>query len=157
MGDRMRTRLKAEIEQPDLAVTPAVSTATQLICGTALPVAGSGLNLTSPSPSQWRGFARFATSPMVLKVSLGRPRVSPRRSRAAKQEPTTSAGVYKVMAAIAKTGAPPVSDNKFVVFQQIRRIEPRRQAKPVKMIGKEGSDLRPIKKSYDLDLDEYQS
>jgi len=85
-----------------------------------------------------------------------RPALYRRKQSRKKQKAWAKPVLLSGLVPVTPTLAPQVLRRDFVVFQNVAKVEPQQKA-AIRLLGKEGSTSRPTKKSYDLDLDEYQS
>lgn len=155
--------------------TPRERSASNLISGTAVPLAGSGLSLTTAFPyrERIREFEPDATSTIpltappqerrVISRSAGRltritfgiasePLVGRHRTSRRRRVATKLMSPHDVIAASLREKKP---DN-VAVLDKVKAIRTQAGVAPVTFTGRPGSALPPSKKYYDFDLDEYQ-
>jgi len=130
--------------------TPGAASVAFLVSGTSVLLAGSGLNLTAPLPIRL-SFSLLPEKavPPVVKESV----ITRRRTR--KKPARDVATIHEMIAAIPKLTHLTMPE-PIVLHEKLVRQNNELSA-PLKLTGKPGSAPKPTAKSYDLDLDEYQS
>ena len=151
----MNSKMFATAQDAVATGTASVEFSTQLISGTAVQVAGVGLDRTV-SPFLATSITLSVRPPDVLKLGdFSRPSVLPaQRSRRRKKFGVRGLERSDILAALGDT---PDEATVSAPSLKIRRSSMGdSQRSPVRLVGKEGSASPPTKKSYDVDLDEYQ-
>jgi hypothetical protein len=129
----------------------------ELISGTAISIAGAGINLTNVSPQNCSTIEFTFRTPTIVGVHFGsKPRIQRRRRRTRKIGHNSLLTLQEITANIAKL-AFPEPKKRIVLLEQIRAVGDAPSVAPVRLIGKKGTALRPSQTSYDVDLDEFQS
>lgn len=161
---------------PPNTETPATRSASHLVSGTVVPLAGSGLSLTAPfpyrkpilefepdaastikltAPSQERSIiARGPGKLTWLSVGIAsEPLVGRRRTSRRHRIVTKPLSPHDVIASSLREKKSP----GVVVLAKVKAIEPQAGVAPVTFTGRPGSASPPSNKHYDFDLDEYQA
>lgn len=152
----MQVRISQNRQDPSTTGTSGLGSAVQLTSGTVLAVAGSGLNVTVPFPSRLMVTLTMRLASSSRFEQAVRPTLYLRKQSRKKRKGWARPVLISDLVPVSPTLKPEVLRRDFVLFQNIAKVE-RQQKAAIRLVGKEGSASRPIKKSYDLDLDEYQS
>jgi hypothetical protein len=175
IGKRTSGRFAGETKPPDTE-TPMARSASYLISGTVVPLAGSGLSLTSPfpyrkligqfepdpasgikltAPSQERRvIARSAGRLTWLKIGIAsEPLVARRRTSKRRRIGSRPLGPHDVISSFSRDRKP----QHVVLFDKVKAIHPQGGVASLRLTGRPGSASPPSKEYYDLELDEYQT
>jgi len=142
-----------EMTDSSMTGTRDLGASTTLVSGTAVYLAGSDLNLTSPVSPVMRVTIRRLPSRSIERYSS--PVVSRRHSASRKRRGRT-VNAHELTATFPRSVQMRVPGMRTAVDEKPARVARGAEAAPVKLIGKDGSSLRPGRKYYDVDLDEYQ-
>lgn len=130
--------------------TTGLAAPAQLLSGTVVPLARSAWNLTS-APAI--GYARITvrlrrfSEPQIRKATVSRK--ATRKSREAARY-----GIHEMIASIPKLTRENRARHEVVVERIVASGE--MEPSSVRLMGTIGTPEKPVTKSYDVDLDEYQ-
>jgi len=151
----MRVRYILKKNRIDQNGTTGSNAPINLVTGTVLQIAGSGLGLTSP-PSAPLGlfFIPYTEHQRIVEEATIRPVVRrPTKSSGRhkkKESERVATTMFDTIAALEKQAASPA----VVLREHIKHLNPNRSA--IKLAGRQGGACSPSKKYFDVDLDKYQ-